>query len=393
MNVSLFLEIRDEFTEHLIDTLTPFINEGLGSFYKEAVDISEKNGKNEKVLIIFQTLLLDIEGWTQYKSDEETNRIKQASGAGDYLDDLVKSVIKSNIILLTYSNTISNAIAQSFYNTLSTSALIHRCYIECAKDAHNNPFLFYHAVDPMDIKRNQIIIEKNIQKAITRGIRKILPIGLILKEYLANSINIINEPPQVELVQILGTTVLPVTIQPALEPVIGFEVKPELKPEANSEVKMEIKSDKQLDKQVMKMVKNENEKSDRDKVRALMKLEKALNSAVSDNNDFPQRGGKSRNYAHILDEDKNKSSEYSPNKKLNKSDRAVININFNTDSDTDNSNVKNSSSKTMSSFSENPGTKNVGRRNGPKFIEEYGAATESTVQPKNNDHKKRGKYL
>jgi hypothetical protein len=387
MNVALFLEIRDEFTEHLIDTLTPFINEGLGSFYKEAVDISEKNGKNEKVLIILQTLLLDIEGWTQYKSNEETNRIKQTSGSGDYLDDLVKSVIKSNIILLTCSGTVSNAIAQSFYNTLSTSALIHRCYIECGKDAHNNPFLFYHAVDPMDLKRNQIIIEKNIQKAIARAIRKILPIGLILKEFLANSINIINEPPQVELVQVSGTALVPLAIQPG----IGTGIGPEIKPESKSEVKPEIKSDKQLDKQVMKMVKTENEKSDRDKVRDLMKLEKALNSDRPSKNDFLQHGGKSRNYTHILDDDKSKSSEYSPNKKLNKSDRAVININFNSDSDAENSSAK-ISSKTMSPFSENPGAKNVGRRNGSKFIEEYGAATESTAQPKNNDHKKRGKY-
>lgn len=380
MNIALFLEIRDEFTEHLIDTLTPFINEGLGSFYKEAVDISDKNGKNEKVLLIFQTLLLDIEGWTQHKANEETNRIKQASGAGDYLDDLVKSVIKSNIILLTYSNTISNTIAQSFYNTLSTSALIHRCYIECAKDAHNNPFLFYHMVDPMDLKRNQIIIEKNIQKAITRGIRKILPIGLILKEYLANSINIINEPPQVELVQISGTNLLPVAIQPEIKPEIKSEAKPDAKP------------DEQLAKQIMKMVKTENEKSDRDKVRDLMKLEKALNSTEPSKNDQLQRGGKSRNLPHILNDDK--STEYSPNKKLNKSDRAVININFNSDSDTEKSNAK-TPSKTMSPLSENPGTKNINRRNNANssmFIEEYGAPTESSAQQKNNDHRKKGNH-
>ncbi|MCJ7637285.1 MAG: hypothetical protein MUO21_07330 [Nitrososphaeraceae archaeon] len=200
MNVTLFREIKNEYTEHLVDTLTPFIYEGLVSFYKEAVNISEDTKNRDKVLLIFQKLLQHIDGWTQHKIDEETNRIKQMSGTSEYLDDLVRSVIKSNIILLTYSNNVSNIVAQTFYNTLSTSNLVHRCYIECAKDAHNNPFLFYHDVEPMDLKRNQILIEKNIQNAIIRGIRKILPIGLILKEYLANTVNIIYEPPHVELI-------------------------------------------------------------------------------------------------------------------------------------------------------------------------------------------------
>lgn len=196
MNVPLFLEIKNEYTDHLTDVLYPHIYEGINSIYKAAVKVAEDSGKPDSILAIFQKLLQDVANWNQVKIEEETNRIKQASGTSEYLDDLIKAVFKSNIILLCYSNTISNNIAQTFYNNFSTSSFIHRCYVVCAKDAHNNPFLYYHDVSPMDVKRNKIIIDQNMQSAISRAIRTMLPISLILKEYLVNSINIIEEPPK-----------------------------------------------------------------------------------------------------------------------------------------------------------------------------------------------------
>ena len=200
MNVSFFLEMKEEYTQHLVDTLAPYIYEGLTSIYKEAVRVANDSGCEEKILITFQKCLQAIGKWSQVIIAEETNRIKQLSGTTDYLDDLVKAVIKSNIILLTFSNNISNIVAQTFYNSFTTQLFIHRCYSECGKDAHNYPYLFYHDVSAMDYKRNQIVIQQNIQSGITRAIRKVLPISLILKEYLVNSINIIQEPPKVELV-------------------------------------------------------------------------------------------------------------------------------------------------------------------------------------------------
>jgi hypothetical protein len=194
MNVALFLEIKNEYSEHLTDILTPYIYEGLTSIYQKAVQISQETNSPKKILIIFQKLLQAVPTWNQSQIENETNRIKQCSNTAEYFDDLVKAVVKSNIILLTYTNSISNVIAQSFYNNFSTSTFIHRCYTESAKDAHNNPYLFYNEVNNLDFKRNQIVVQQNIKAAIPRAVRKILPISMILKEFLVNSINIINEP-------------------------------------------------------------------------------------------------------------------------------------------------------------------------------------------------------
>lgn len=383
-NVALFLEMKNEYTEHLVGTLTPYICEGLMSFYNEALIIAEENKSIEKTGMIFQKLLQNIDSWPQHKIEEETNRIKQMSGTSDCLDDLVKCVVKSNIILLTYSNNVSNVIAQTFYNSLSTSALIHRCYLECAKDIHNNPFLFHHDVTPMESKRNQIIIKQNVEQAIVKGVRKILPIGLILKEYLANSVNIIYEPPNVELIgentrinnqynALVDNKTLPV--------INGGGVIPHV---SEQKIKSEIKPDKQLDKYVMNMVKNEYEKSDRDKVKALIQLEKVVNS--ENNRHLGGNGSRSpENKKHgdnalpYMQKDKTRSNDYTPNKKLNKSDRAVININFDSDSESEKTSARATtlSEKHRVKHRRQPEMSEVIDPNNNVFIEEYGGPTDT----------------
>ena len=172
MNVALFIEIKNEYTEHLVDTISPFICEGFISIYKDACKMAEQANAKDKTLNTFQVLLHQIEKWNQIRIQAETTRIKQSSGTNEYLDDLVKAVIKSNIILLSYSNNISNIIAQTFYNNFSTANFIHRCYVECAKDAYNNPFIFYHDVSEMEYKRNQMLVEQMIDHGIVRAVQK-----------------------------------------------------------------------------------------------------------------------------------------------------------------------------------------------------------------------------
>jgi len=174
MNVSSSLEIKEEVTEHLINILTPFLYEGINSIYKEA----EKMAIEGKTLIIFQKLLQLVGKWDQTAIDKETDHIKQASGMATYLDALTKAVIKSNIAVLLPSVTIE----RSYYNSVTASSLIHKCYIECAKDAHNDPHLFlqYNVISEE--------IRQNIRHGITRSIIKMLPISYILDRYIQNNV-------------------------------------------------------------------------------------------------------------------------------------------------------------------------------------------------------------
>lgn len=334
MSVALFLEIKNEYTEHLVDTLTPYIYEGLTSIYKESVKIAEETKATDKTLMIFQKYLQGISGWNQQKITDETNRIKRSSNTADYLDDLVKAVIKSNIILLTYSNTINNIIGQSFYNILTTETFIHRCYTECGKDAHNNPYLFFHDIDPMDYKRNQIIIHQHIQAGITRAIRKILPLSMILKEYLINSANIIQEPPKVELVgSNMGSILPPLGIQAENKILPTKQIE---SPPIVQNMISENRVDSRLEREVMKMIKTESIKSDKQVIRDIMNMDKILTSM--DNKQVDQKirsikEPKSNHQKHSdilpimrLDgEDKEKDIL---NHHLGKSDKKILNINI-----------------------------------------------------------------
>lgn len=324
MNVALFLEIKNEYTEHLVDTLTPYIYEGLTSIYNEAVRLATEIKRKENILMIFQKLLQSINGWNQIRITEETNRIKNLSNTAEYLDDLIKAVIKSNIILLAYSNTISNIIGQSFYNSLTTVTFVHRCYTECGKDAHNNPYLFFHDIDAMDYKRNQIIIQQHIQSGIVKAIRKILPISIILKEYLVNSMNIIQEPQKIEL------------IGNSREPTKDKYISP---PNMLFKHETENKIDPILEKEVMKIIKTENNKSDKQKIQAIMNIDKILTSMEP--NKFADLSVKNtsikKTTPNIPSVKKQSDFEIAPylveknnyeNANLGKSDKKIINIDF-----------------------------------------------------------------
>jgi hypothetical protein len=218
MNSAIYLEMRREYTEYLVDCLSPLIYEGLNNIYKTAMTLAREAGKIESTLTVYQECLQNIREWSEKKVVTETNRFRQVCGgvsqtqnrstqtprAGDHcvLDNLVKAVIKSNILLLCHSNEISSDIARLFYDNLRTETLVHQCYIECGREIHNQPFLFY--LDPsagkVDYMRNQVIVMRKIQDGIMRATRKIMPLNLILKEFLINTHDIFAEPVKVELV-------------------------------------------------------------------------------------------------------------------------------------------------------------------------------------------------
>lgn len=197
MNAELFIEIRKEYSYHLIDMMTPFIHEGLTSIYNQANESATRTKCPRDILIIFQTYLHNIQQWSQQRIEEETNRIKINSHTSEYFDDLIKAVIRSHIILLTYSNKMSNVVAKTFYEQFTSEQFVHRCYTECGKNAHNNPSLFYHDRSAIELIQNRAQIHCEIQKGIKRAIRKCLPLPMILKEYLTNSLHVIPSQEQV----------------------------------------------------------------------------------------------------------------------------------------------------------------------------------------------------
>ena len=185
MNYYLYLvETKKEYTFHLIQLLTPLIYEGLQSIY-----INAKNSSNEsETLKIFQILLRKIPTWTDYIIMQETNRILKISSKGDIIDDLIKAVIKSNIMLLT-NTTPENKDKLKIKHDITTHKFIHNAYIEVARNIYQNPFLFYHKYNNYELKKNQRDVNDIIKNSIIEAIRKLLPMNIILQNYLGSTFN------------------------------------------------------------------------------------------------------------------------------------------------------------------------------------------------------------
>jgi hypothetical protein len=180
--MNYLVEIKNEYTITLVNILTPLIFQGLNSLYVEAKRISDK----DNTLKNFQTFLRGVPRWNNQLISDETDRILSNCKCADWLNDLIKAVIKSNIMILTNNKNINN-IDTKYYEEIDFKNFIHKIYIECAREVWNNPYLFFDEYTPIELKRNQRDAISLIKDAIKEAIRKMLPVKHILKEYLGNT--------------------------------------------------------------------------------------------------------------------------------------------------------------------------------------------------------------
>jgi hypothetical protein len=168
------VEIKKEFTIHLVNLLTPLIYEGIQSIYDRALKDFEST-----VLKYFQNFLSEVKNWSQLMIDEEYSRIKDKMPP--YFESLLKATIESNITLLT-----SCSLNNSNPVVLDTDAkkFIQLVYIETAREFYNNPILFYDKYTPAEIKKNQREALDIIKQSIQNAIRKVLPMEDIVNKYL-----------------------------------------------------------------------------------------------------------------------------------------------------------------------------------------------------------------
>lgn len=190
------VEIKNEYTTFITNIITPSIFEGIKSLYTKSIEIHNKFEEQQLrdpnaegspgILKIFQTCLKDIPSLNNNAIEREAERIRVSCKCSEWFDDLIKAVIKSNIVLLTFNGNNFDLVNQKHHERIDVNDFIHKCYIESARIIYNNPELFWHEFPPLEIKRNQRDACELIKVAIKEGIRKMLPMKLILQEYLKN---------------------------------------------------------------------------------------------------------------------------------------------------------------------------------------------------------------
>jgi hypothetical protein len=180
--MNFLVETKIEYTTQLVNIVTPFLYEGFKAIYEDAIKVA----KQPEELKVFQTFLRKIPFWSEEIYNAELNRIRKDSEYGDILEDLLRAVIKANIMLLTNTTPDKkNKLKINF--VVELSKFVHNSYIESAKAIFQNPFLLSHRYSQLELKRNQKECIEVIKISVTEAIRKMLPINIILKEYLGQS--------------------------------------------------------------------------------------------------------------------------------------------------------------------------------------------------------------
>jgi hypothetical protein len=191
------VKINEIYEEHLMSIMIPGIYEGLRQTFNEAMkyevkfnDVSKSNPNVEKKnrLQLFQGFLRAIDRNGVQQMRDETDRIKSSSGTADIFDVLVKAVVKSKILLMTYNVDVKrrNLIDTRYHDTVVIHDFVHSCYIESAQIFHNKPELFWQTEDVMVNTNNVVEIHRNIRIAVENAIRKALPMQDIILEFLEN---------------------------------------------------------------------------------------------------------------------------------------------------------------------------------------------------------------
>jgi hypothetical protein len=191
------VDTKEIFTRFLVGSLSPLLYEGFCSIYEKALKIEQtyiegakldSSVENPGVLKIFMFLLTGVNKMSDNMIEHETTRIRDNSKCADIFDDLIQSVIKAHIIVLTYnaSGKRCKILNEEHHKKVTSKIFIHKCYCECARIFHDHATLFWHGFGNHELKENQRIIFQLVKVGIYNAIDHSLPMKEILASYLSN---------------------------------------------------------------------------------------------------------------------------------------------------------------------------------------------------------------
>ena len=177
--VGVYAEAKSEYTKQLCQFIVPSIQQYFLDLLEEA---KLKEADSKRVLVMFQTLLEDISDWNVDKVQRETDSIVKSSQC-DYLEELMTAVfiahtkVLSAIRLTTKQKKLQITIPKLDH-------FIHRILRESSRLLWSNTYLFSTSAPSIERQKNLRLIENFLQEGVLQGIRGMLPVKNILREYL-----------------------------------------------------------------------------------------------------------------------------------------------------------------------------------------------------------------
>ena len=185
-NVSALHESKNEWGARLLTILTPLIVEGFKSIFEESLNLCKANNEMDKYLMTFQNFISRIPKWNPAIIENEKKRIYDKSGC-TYLDDLITCV---HIIQLKLLTAVRAGTKQKKVDIQipKFEDFIHKVYIHVASKIYKNVYLFETNIPPLQTQKNHRELEVIIQECILNAVRESIPIDMILRAYLDETI-------------------------------------------------------------------------------------------------------------------------------------------------------------------------------------------------------------
>jgi Family of unknown function (DUF5764) len=178
--VGVYAEAKGEYTRQLCQFLGP----ALQTFFLNLLEAAkEREPDPKKLLLSFQTLLEGISEWNYDKVQRETQNLSMSSQC-DYLEELLTAVFVAHTKVLSAIR-LTNKQRKLQITIPKLEHFLHKTLIECARLLWTNTFLFSSSGTSIERQKNMRLIEALITDGILQGVRVMLPVKSILREYLS----------------------------------------------------------------------------------------------------------------------------------------------------------------------------------------------------------------
>lgn len=183
-------DIKNIYLQQLTSILTPCMFDSIKSIYNRSCEIAK--GSKMSIEYAFKVCLKDLVNLSQQSIINEVSKIKSLSNSGSYFDNLVRSVIKSHIVLMSYNvSKESCPICDIRKYNIDINKFIHECYIELGNQIFNDPRIFIMCLKDGD-ELNNINgnircgnkFDKLVKKCISKVVFSFIPVNDVLVEYL-----------------------------------------------------------------------------------------------------------------------------------------------------------------------------------------------------------------
>ena len=179
-------EARNEWCARLVNILAPMMSEGFRSIFDEAWKLCEQNNETGKYLMTFQNFLSRVPKWNATIIEQETQRIVDRSGCG-HLADLVTCVHIIQLKSLTCMR-VGSKQKKVDIDIPQLNDFIHKVYVHCARKLYTNVYLFERGIPPLTTQKNMRETDIIIKECILDSIRESIPLEMILKTYMDETI-------------------------------------------------------------------------------------------------------------------------------------------------------------------------------------------------------------